>query len=253
MPGPGSRPVPMPDLIPPEICVHRSFLAAMTEFRAEGRGGPGDDGVTGREIREHTHLWEEPAEFARYVRGLRDDALEESPRPGGYVPQTTLWWVAGEEYLGRISIRHRLTSGLREWGGHIGYAVRPSARRRGHATAMLSAALPVAHALGIDPALLTCDEPNIASRKVIESNGGVLEDKRRRQAPLLGADILTAQRACQIRATTAPYPRRVIPVITHARPRALQYKATMTRTKACCSAALWLFARRATARPSCTE
>lgn len=168
----------MPDLIPPEICVHRSFLAAMTEFRAEGRGGPGDDGVTGREIREHTHLWEEPAEFARYVRGLRDDALEESPRPGGYVPQTTLWWVAGEEYLGRISIRHRLTSGLREWGGHIGYAVRPSARRRGHATAMLSAALPVAHALGIDPALLTCDEPNIASRKVIEANGGVLEDKR---------------------------------------------------------------------------
>jgi hypothetical protein len=70
----------MPDLIPPEIYVHRSFLAAMTEFRAEGRGGPGEDGVTGREIREYTHLWEEPAEFARYVRGLRDDALEESGR-----------------------------------------------------------------------------------------------------------------------------------------------------------------------------
>jgi len=51
----------------------------------------------------------------------------------------------------------------------------------------------------------------------------------------------------------APYPRRVIPVTTHARPRALQYKATMTRTKARCSAALWVFARSATARPSCTE
>jgi predicted acetyltransferase len=43
---------------------------------------------------------------------------------------------------------------------------------------MLTAALPVAQALGIDPALLTCDAPNIASRKVIEANGGVLEDKR---------------------------------------------------------------------------
>src|ERR1039457_5631314 len=47
--------------------------------------------------------------------------------------------------------------------------------------------------------------------------------------------------------------RRVIPVTSHARPRALQYKATMTRTKARCSAALWVFARSATAKTSCTE
>jgi predicted acetyltransferase len=64
------------------------------------------------------------------------------------------------------------------YAGHIGYVVRPSARRRGHATAMLAAALPVANALGIDPALVTCDEDNIASRKVIEASGGTLEDQR---------------------------------------------------------------------------
>jgi predicted acetyltransferase len=63
-------------------------------------------------------------------------------------------------------------------GGHIGYDIRPSARRRGHATAMLAAALPVARSLGIGPALLTCDEDNTASRRVIEANGGVVEDKR---------------------------------------------------------------------------
>ena len=56
-------------------------------------------------------------------------------------------------------------------------AGRRCARRRGHASAMLAAALPVAHELGIDPALVTCDEDNIASRKVIEANGGVLDDK----------------------------------------------------------------------------
>lgn len=65
--------------------------------------------------------------------------------------------------LGRLAIRHRLTLQLREVGGHIGYHVRPSARRYGHATAMGRAALPVARNLGIESALLTCDITNVAS------------------------------------------------------------------------------------------
>ena len=162
----------MPELIPPDSRFHRSFIAAMAEFQAEGRGGPGDDSVTGSAIREYASRWADPAGFARYLRQV-DDEARESPRPAGRVPQTTLWWVSADEYLGRISIRHRLTARLRQIGGHIGYDIRPSARRRGHATAMLAAALPVARSLGIDPALLTCDEDNIASRKVIEANGGL--------------------------------------------------------------------------------
>jgi predicted acetyltransferase len=66
--------------------------------------------------------------------------------------------LSGYEHLGRIAIRHRLTPRLREFRGHIGYEVRPSVRRRGHASAMLAAVLPVAGALGIDPVLITCDE-----------------------------------------------------------------------------------------------
>ncbi|WP_406215928.1 GNAT family N-acetyltransferase [Streptomyces canus] len=65
-----------------------------------------------------------------------------------------------------------------EFGGHIGYVVRPGARRRGHATAMLAAALPVCRQLGIARALVTCDAGNTASRKVIEANGGEFEDRR---------------------------------------------------------------------------
>jgi len=168
----------MPRLHPPLTRVHASFLTAMEEFQAEGRGGPDDYSMLGREIRENADRWAEPEDFASYARRLRADTLEESPRPEGHVPATTLWWVDDEEYLGRLTIRHRLTDHLLNVGGHIGYDVRPSARRRGHATAMLAAALPVARGLGIDSALLTCDEDNIASRTVIEANGGVLEDKR---------------------------------------------------------------------------
>lgn len=86
--------------------------------------------------------------------------------------------MAGDEYLGRLSIRHELTDGLREFGGHIGYVVRPSARRQGNAGAMLAASLPIARGLGIDAALLTCDATNAGSRRVIESSGGVFEDQR---------------------------------------------------------------------------
>lgn len=175
---PSGTNVAMAELSPPTVRVRRSFLAAMAEFRGEGRGDAADETMIGSEIREFGHSWSSPEGFTSYVRWLRAQALEDSPRPEGYVPSTTLWWVNGEDYLGRIAIRHRLTARLREVGGHIGYDVRSSARRRGCATAMLRAALPVARTLGIESALVTCDVDNVASRKVIECNGGVLEDQR---------------------------------------------------------------------------
>lgn len=150
----------------------------MAEFSAEGRGSAEDGSTIGAELREFAHRWAVPEEFAAYVDRLRSQALEDSPRPDGHVPSTTLWWIQGDDYLGCLAIRHRLTPYLREIGGHIGYSVRPTARRRGHATAMLRAALPVANHLGIESALVTCDVDDVASRKVIESNGGVLEDQR---------------------------------------------------------------------------
>ena len=93
-------------------------------------------------------------------------------RPDGYVAQTILWWTAGDEFLGRLTIRHRLTLHLLYEGGHIGYEVRPTARRRGHATAMLAAATSVRRELGVTKALIDCDPANLASRRVIEKNGG---------------------------------------------------------------------------------
>ncbi|MCO1656604.1 GNAT family N-acetyltransferase [Pseudonocardia humida] len=168
----------MPELIRPLPRVRESYVAAMAEFQAEGRGKPDDQTMIGVEIREFGSTWHTPEGFARYVSRLRAEAEEDAPRPPGIVPATTLWWVDGAEYLGRLAVRHRLTPRLLEGGGHIGFDVRPSARRRGHATAMLRAALPVVAGLGIDRALVTCDVDNVASRKVIEACGGEFEDRR---------------------------------------------------------------------------
>lgn len=168
----------MPHLTLPDPHVSTSFLAAMEEFRAEGRGDPDDDSMVGHEIRTFGPTWGTPAGFVGYVAGLRADADPAAPRPPGRVPCTTWWWVHEDEYLGRIAVRHVLNHRLLEWGGHVGYDVRPGARRRGHATAMLRAVLPKAHGLGIDSALVTCDPDNVGSRKVIEACGGVLDDER---------------------------------------------------------------------------
>jgi predicted acetyltransferase len=164
----------MAELIRPDTRLKASFLAAMEEFRAEGRAG--DDSMIGWDFSRFGDSWESEEGFAAYVRGTLDEA--DRPRAEGFVCQTSWWWVEDEEYVGRISLRHELNERLRDFGGHIGYDVRRSRRRERHATRMLAAALREAHAIGIDEALLTCDADNAASRRVIELNGGVLEDQR---------------------------------------------------------------------------
>jgi len=164
----------MAQLIAPDVRVHASFLAAMAEFIDEGD----ERALLAHEVAEFAAIWYQPEVFAGYVTRLNAEPREETPRIEGWVPSTTLWYVEGDTFLGRIAIRHRLNPFLREVGGHIGYAVRPTARRQGHATAMLAGALPVARALGIESVLVTCDTTNVGSRKVIESVGGVLEDER---------------------------------------------------------------------------
>ena len=169
----------MPTLTVPDVRYHHSFLDAMAGFAAEGRGGPDDHSMIGRDLRRWSPGWEDPGVFAAYVRSVRDQELEETPRPSTFVPATTRWWCEGATYLGRIQLRHRLNDTLRETGGHIGYDVAPAHRRQGHATAMLRGFLPwVREAHGLDLVLVTCDVENVASRKVIEACGGVLEDER---------------------------------------------------------------------------
>jgi len=99
---------------------------------------------------------------------------ESEPTPP-LVPATTFWATVGENVVGRISLRHHLNADLAEFGGHIGYEVRPSARRQGVATEMLRLVLQTPKAREIGRLLLTCAPTNLASNKTITANGGVLE------------------------------------------------------------------------------
>lgn len=150
-----------PFLTRPHIQYKKSFISATREFETEGERPPWN-----YEMLE--------ANFDEYVETLL--ANETSPFPG-YVPQTTFWLIVDNSYAGTIDIRHYLTSNLRKFGGHIGYRIRPSMRRQNYGTLQLKLALPHAWALGIERALITCDDDNIASQKIIEANGGILQDK----------------------------------------------------------------------------
>ena len=152
----------MPQLLAPTTAVHASFLAALEEYQGEGRYQDLDAALLG-----------DATAFAQYVEGLQAQALPETPRPEGWVSATTLGGWTTTSIVGRLSIRHSLTDDLRRVGGHIGYEVRPSVRGCGHAAQMLAAALPWPQPWA-STALVTCDAANVASRRVIERNGGRL-------------------------------------------------------------------------------
>lgn len=103
---------------------------------------------------------------------------EPDPRKPGLVPASNFWLVRdGVHVLAEGRLRHRLNATLEREGGHIGYIVRPSARRCGYGTRLLGLMLEQARAIGLTRALLTCNEANVASARIIEHNGGVLENQ----------------------------------------------------------------------------
>ncbi len=151
-------------LVPPAERFRDSFFRALREFQHEGlRWWFGGD----LEIAEQ--------DFGAFVAKKLADANRSTE---AFVPKTHLWAIEEDRFVGRISIHHQLNDALRLEGGHIGYDTVPSVRGRGVATEMVRQALPVARALGLREVLVTCDDTNAASIRVIEKNGGLLRETK---------------------------------------------------------------------------
>ena len=97
--------------------------------------------------------------------------------PDGYVKENFYLCYDDKELVGVLSLKFELTQYLFDYGGHIGYAVRPSRRNRGLATIILQQGLEIAKLFGFQRILIVCDEDNVASEKVIIKNNGIYEDK----------------------------------------------------------------------------
>lgn len=154
-------------LVPPTVALRSSFLDSLEEWEGGLKHGAG--------IKEHYDL-ENEADFQAWVEGLR--AEESTPFRPDWVPCSYFWMVEDDQFAGTIALRHELNDFLLNYGGHVGYSVRPSFRRRGLAKAAVGEIKTIAKDMGIDRLLIMCEEDNAASQGVIVSNGGVLEDIR---------------------------------------------------------------------------
>ena len=169
-------------LVLPAAAYKNSYIEAVCEYIRAG----------------HRDLWQPEilrANFDEYLQTLRDKA---SAPLAGMVPATLHWLIApGGIYVGELDLRHFLSDDLRRFGGHIGYSIRPSLRRRGYGKLICRLGIEAARARGIGDILITCDDDNIASRKIIEANGGALIDK-------IDAGQRTLTRRYRVRAQASP-------------------------------------------------
>jgi predicted acetyltransferase len=152
-------------LVRPSTEFKDSFLDALIEFQNEGLPWVMDLKVD--ELRRDFDSFVQ-AELMKRTLWTKDTPVDE----------TELWAILKDVYVGRISIRHKLNADLHVMGGHIGYDTRPTYRGQGIASAMLKLAIPIAKQLGIEEVLLTCNDSNFPSIKVIEKNGGVLRETK---------------------------------------------------------------------------
>ncbi len=149
-------------LIEPALQYKESYLQAMQEFQDEGTYRI----YNLQRVAEH---------FEEYLTLIKQAQASDVDTPGR-VPSADFWLIDNNEFIGRLNLRYKLNEPLLKFGGHIGYEIRPGRRKHGYGKIILRLGLEKAREAGIERVLVTCDDDNIASSKIIEHNGGRLEN-----------------------------------------------------------------------------
>lgn len=156
-------------LVPPTSEYAASCIAALREGFARGIQLPAPE----ERIREIE------ADFVRYIAQITEQRGTITLPTGEVIPKvpfSLFWLVEGEAFIGEISIRHELNAWLLQEGGHIGYGIRPSRRGQGYGKLILRLGLDECRRLGLPRVFVTCADDNPASARIIEANGGALEN-----------------------------------------------------------------------------
>ena len=154
-------------LIRPHADYKDSYLEALAEYHEEGRY-------------MYQNITSLSLDFDSFIKELRSEKgyphqpYQDWVEP---VPETVVWLVKDEKYIGTVDIRHRLNWHLEKWGGHIHFNIRPSMRGMGFGTKMLKKAIPIINYIGIDKALITINPEDKAAITIVEGLGAEFEDE----------------------------------------------------------------------------
>lgn len=129
----------------------------------------------------YTFTWKPGVSYKEMMTILGDECHGRNIAPGR-VPHTMLYAFLDGKIIGRVSIRHELNDFLLRRGGHIGYSVAEAYRRKGYATELMQAGMNYCKTLGLSEILVTCDDANTPSWKIIEKFAARLENKINDQA-----------------------------------------------------------------------
>lgn len=150
-------------LVEPQERYIEEFVKMVEEYRAFGE-------------KDYFDMYKEAiGDFKGYVIKLNDNTKVCE----GWVPTCTFWLTnMNDEILGVVRIRTSLNHEfVRKFAGHIGYDISPLSRRRDYGMILLKLALEKAAMINLDKVLITCDDDNIASKRIIENNGGIFESE----------------------------------------------------------------------------